>query len=231
VKLCNAYLIIAKGAPHPFNTEKILGYKDIILGRPWQNNNPDIAFISPLISRKHAIIRFENNHFVIMDMASKHGTTVNDNFLEPNVPVPLGHDDCIRLAQGEAILTFKNLLQTEVDTTVDLEHYISSLPGSPERPIMIKLERREVIIDGSPLNLSGKDLDLLLYLYINRNKAVSYNQIRSMVWPERPHSEDNIPDVGNDEISALVYRLRKRLGKYSSLIVTIPRYGYRFDLE
>jgi DNA-binding winged helix-turn-helix (wHTH) protein len=37
-------------------------------------------------------------------------------------------------------------------------------------------------------------------------------------------------DVGNDEISSLVYRIRKRLSNYSGLIVTIPHYGYSLDL-
>ncbi|WP_027416898.1 hypothetical protein [Aneurinibacillus terranovensis] len=53
-----------------------------------------------------------------------------------------------------------------------------------------------------------------------------------VVRPERMMGEhQGIPDVGRDEINALVYRLRKRLGKYGEKIVIVPRstYGRKRD--
>lgn len=227
----NAILIIEQGEPHAVNTQVNLNQCDIILGRPWKMNHPDIAFTNPLISRKHAMIKFENNHFVIIDLASKHGTKVNNINLEPHYPFTLHYGDSIDLSKGIAILTFGAIHDSEEDTTVDLVKFNESRLISTPTKLEINLERREVILNGRPLNLSGKDLDLLLELYINRNKAVSYDHIRVKVWSERLATvHDNIPDVGSDEISALVYRLRKRLGNCGFLIVTIPRYGYRLDL-
>jgi len=227
----NAILIIEQGEPHPTNTEIVLTLREMIIGRPWRTNHPDIAFTNPQISRRHAIIKFENDNFFIIDLASKHGTKVNNIILEPHQPFTLRHGDSIDLAKGSAFLSFQGIYESENDTTVDLVRYNASKPITSPAGLTINLPRREVLLDNQPLHLSGKDLDLLLELYKNRNKAVSYDHIRVTVWPERPLSmHDNIPDVGSDEINALVYRLRKRLGTCGSLIVTIPRFGYRLDL-
>ncbi|MDD4171922.1 MAG: FHA domain-containing protein [Syntrophomonas sp.] len=227
----SAILIIEQGNPHRINTEITLNLSEIILGRPWHTNHPDIAFTDPQISRRHAMIKFDNDHFSIIDLASKHGTKVNNIMLEPHQPFTLYHGDSINLAKGAALLSFRSLYYSENDTTVDLVRLNTFGPITSHTELDINLERREVILNGQPLPLSGKELDLLMELYINRNKAVSYNNIRGAVWPERPaFMHDNIPDVGSDEINALVYRLRKRLGSCGALIVTIPRYGYRLDL-
>ncbi|MEA4924010.1 MAG: FHA domain-containing protein [Syntrophomonadaceae bacterium] len=228
----SAILIIEQGEPHSANTEIILNAKEMIIGRPWRANHPDIALTNPQISRRHAVIKFEDGYYFITDLASKHGTKVNNIALEPHQPFSLCHGDSIDLARGSAFMTFKSLFESENDdTTIDLVKYNTMQSLVSPAGLNINVARREVLLDNRPLNLSGKDLELLLQLYMNRNKAVSYDNIRRTVWPERPVSvHNNIPDVGSDEINALVYRLRKRLGHYGSLIVTIPRFGYRLDL-
>lgn len=88
------------------------------------------------------------------------------------------------------------------------------------------------MIDGCPLLLSGKHTELLIMLYQKRNQAVSYDEIKVKIWPERITDESQkAPDVGRDEINALIYRLRKKLGSYGERIVTVSRYGYMLDLE
>jgi len=87
-------------------------------------------------------------------------------------------------------------------------------------------------MDGKELQLYGKDMDLLMLLYQNMDRAVSYTEIKKDVWPERLFEDsDGVPDVGGDEISALVYRLRKRMGRHGELIKNVPRYGYILDLR
>lgn len=215
-----------KGAGIPLNIQK-----DILLGRLWEEYMPDVSFTSLYVSRRHALITSKDDGFYITDLKSKHGTMINNNPINPNQPAVLKHGDLITLANDNVILYFSNPVETGPDETVELTSAIPVVPkGTPER-ITINPDRREVSIDGQPLALVGKDVDLLLLLYERRNKAVSYDEIKARVWPERiPDPIRNIPDVGNDEITSLVYRLRKRLGSYGDLISAVPRYGYMLDI-
>ncbi len=225
------YLIIREGEPHLNDSKLVINEAEIILGRPGQTNYPDIIFTNPLISRKHAMIKYQDSAFFIIDLASKHGTRLNGIEIEPNRAFSLNDGDSIVLAQGAARLEYIDLSDSDIDVTVDLGSYVRSSITTSSKPLLIDFARREVRLEGKPLHLSGKDLDLLLFLYKNRNNAVSYDQIRLAIWAERSgNSSDNIPDVGSDEITALIYRLRKRLGEQGSLIITIPRFGYRLDI-
>jgi DNA-binding winged helix-turn-helix (wHTH) protein len=97
--------------------------------------------------------------------------------------------------------------------------------------VILDQERREVIVDGQPMTLSGKLYELLEMLYENQGQAVSTHDIKKAVWQERGLGVDGMPLVTNDEVTTLIYRLRKRLGPHGDLIRTVPGYGYMLDLE
>ncbi|MFJ7698790.1 helix-turn-helix domain-containing protein [Lysinibacillus fusiformis] len=78
-------------------------------------------------------------------------------------------------------------------------------------------------------NLS-KDTGLFWLLHKKRGCTVSYDEIKINVWPERILHKSEKPDVRREEINMLVYRLRKKLGKYGQSIVSVPRYGYMLDI-
>ncbi len=224
------FLVIEKGEPYENN--KTIGFtkNELILGRQWFNNEPDIAFSSPYISRRHAVINHENNEYIITDLMSKSGTQVN-GFTLSREPYVLRDGDRISLAREEAVLLFTNMYEKDLGHTLDYSNLFTLQADKPSVGLAINLERREVMIDGVPLYLSTKDIDLLMLLYEKVNQAVSYDEIKIHIWPERMLNDTNtIPDVGRDEINALVYRLRKRLGKHGERIITIPRYGYMLDL-
>ncbi|ADI02021.1 FHA domain-containing protein [Syntrophothermus lipocalidus] len=225
-----AVLIVEQGEPHDKRTAIKLAPGEALIGRPWKTHHPDIPFTSLYISKKHAVLSFQDNQATITDLASRHGTQVNGNQLVPYEPYPLKHGDIISLAGGIVLLTFHNMYETEFEQTLDLTQPPANRSILPQS-LVVNGDRREVLLNGKPLRLSGKDAELLIVLYENRGKAISYDEIRRRVWPERPPSpQTNVPDVGNDEITSLVYRLRKRLGQHGNLIVTIPRYGYMLDL-
>lgn len=226
----NASIIINTGEPFKPQTQILIDKNELVLGRTYQALQPDIVFTNQHVSRRHAIIEYNSEQYLITDLYSKHGTRVNDISLKPGMPCQLHNNDFIDLALGSVLLIFKQVI-LETDTTVDLFNYTNSDPFSAVSGMAVNLARREVLVDGKPVPFSGKDLDLLLELYKNRRKAVSYDQIRISVWPERlALINGTVPDVGTDEINALIYRLRKRIEPYGSLVVTIPRFGYRLDL-
>lgn len=221
-------LIIEKGEPLEKGSSIKLPPKEILLGRTWETNRPDVSFSSPYISKKHAMIDYKNDLFTITDLASKHGTAVNGTAIKPNHPYILKNGDQISLSKDEAILIFNGAPGGETSDFFDLKPKFS---GPAQDSLSINQERREILIDGKVLYLSGKDMELLLYLHRNRCKAVSYNEIKTEIWPERlPGSAGGVPDVGADEITALIYRLRKKLGKHGHRIVTVPRFGYMLDM-
>lgn len=221
-------LIVEKGEPLEKGSSIKLPPKEILLGRTWETNRPDISFSSPYISKKHAMIDYKNGLFTVTDLASKHGTAVNGTGIIPNHPYILKNGDQISLSKDEAILIFNGAPEEETSDFFDLKPKFS---GPAQDSLSINQERREILIDGKVLYLSGKDMELLLYLHRNRCKAVSYNEIKTGIWPERPPgSAGGVPDVGADEITALIYRLRKKLGKHGHRIVTVPRFGYMLDM-
>lgn len=222
------FIIIEKGEPYETGTKIPLQKGSFLIGRAWEMIQPDISFTSLYISKKHAIIELTNEKITITDLDSKHGTEVNGFNIGCNIKNNLENGDKINLAKGTVILTYKNLREKYSGETIDFNGKNMSMEQKSNK-LLINIDRREITIEGKRVSISGKDLDLLLLLYEQRNKAISYDIIKARVWPERLSS--GFVDVGNDEINVLVYRLRKRLKEYGKLIVAIPRYGYMLDLS
>ena len=81
---------------------------------------------------------------------------------------------------------------------------------------------RIVYIDGEKVDMSPKEYDLLFYMLENRNVALSREKLISDVW-----GYDFFGDVRT--LDTHIKLLRKSLGRYAGLIVTLRGVGYRFD--
>lgn len=225
----DVYVVVEKGEPHAPGSIIAITDRACIMGRTAHNHTPDIAFSSPYISRSHAVIQRERQECYLIDLESKHGTEVN-GVVVSGKPVLLRDGDLIRLAKGEAVLQFHNKSEQEWEQTIEFM-FPPGWPQEKTNGLFINPERREVSVDGSSVPLAGKDMELLLLLHQKANQAVSFDEIKLHIWPERlDEAAAGIPDVGMNEITVLVYRVRKKLGKYGDRIVTIPRYGYMLDL-
>ncbi|KQL55240.1 hypothetical protein AN964_18135 [Heyndrickxia shackletonii] len=230
MQMQDVYLSIKRGETDVENDIIPLNDGEILLGRKWGDITPDISFTSQYISRKHALIGVENEKFYIVDLMSKHGTKINHISLEKNRPFFLRDGDIINLAEGNAILAFHNHFENNLGDTLAFPS-IQNESLHEEMGLTINIERREILIDGVQIYLTSKDTELFRVLYQNNGSAVSYDEIKINVWPERVSNEMEIPDVGREEINSLVYRLRKKLGKYGECIISVPRYGYLLDLK
>jgi hypothetical protein len=97
--------------------------------------------------------------------------------------------------------------------------------------LRVEMATRQVFVDGVVLDppLSVKQFDLLLYLYENRGRAVSKDEIALHVWSE---SEGDTYDANIDR---MVSRVRSRIepgeSEEARFITTVRGYGYQMLAE
>ncbi|EGO62701.1 response regulator transcription factor [Acetonema longum] len=88
--------------------------------------------------------------------------------------------------------------------------------------LTINTAAHEVHLEGQSLNLTPKEYDLLLYLAMNRGKALSREQILERVWDYRYFGDLRTVDTH-------VNRLRIKLGPLNKWIQTVRGLGYLFE--
>lgn len=88
----------------------------------------------------------------------------------------------------------------------------------------IKLDRQahEVYVDGSPIELSLKEFELLEYFIQNKGVALSRDKILNNVW-----NYDYFGDART--IDTHVKKLRSKMGDKGDLIKTVWGMGYKFE--
>ena len=99
------------------------------------------------------------------------------------------------------------------------ENVVISLDGGGLRA---DVTARLVFIDGERIEMSPKEYDLFFYMLENRNIALSREKLISDVW-----GYDFFGDVRT--LDTHIKLLRKSLGRYAGLIVTLRGVGYRFE--
>ena len=90
--------------------------------------------------------------------------------------------------------------------------------------LTVDFTARLVYIDGVRAEMSPKEYDLFFYMCRNRNIALSREKLITEVWGYDFYGDDRTLDTH-------IKLLRKSLGAYSSLIVTLRGVGYRFETE
>lgn len=78
-------------------------------------------------------------------------------------------------------------------------------------------------LDGVPVKMPRKELELLSLFMSNPGKVFSREEILAKVWPEEVIVVNRVVDVN-------VTRLRSKLGPYGKLIMTRSGYGYGFKI-
>jgi DNA-binding winged helix-turn-helix (wHTH) protein len=206
-----------------------LSTEETLIGRGSNQWIPDLAFTNAFISRRHFVIRKEQDKAVLYDLGSRHGTEINGVRLTPYTPYPLNNFDIIKLAKGMTVLHFSYVF---ADHTLEIEPLsITRQLEVPELPLTIHWEKRECMVQGKRIPMSEKEYLLIRVLYENANRLVPLEEIKSRVWPERSPGAEGVPDVTLDELNALVYRVRKKYGKETFLISTVRGSGYVLESE
>ena len=90
----------------------------------------------------------------------------------------------------------------------------------------IKLDdlAHDVFVDNKKIYLTPKEYELLKYFIDNKNIALSRENLLSHIWGYDFYGDDRTVDTH-------VKTLRKNLGKYKDMIVTVRGLGYKFVYE
>lgn len=98
----------------------------------------------------------------------------------------------------------------------------ASAPVEQFGALSINELRREVMVDASPIDLTPKEYELLIYFKNNRSIALSRESILNAVW-----GYDYFGDLRT--VDTHVKKLRAKLNGCGTMIETVRGYGYRFE--
>lgn len=185
---------------------------EIVIGRA---SECDVVIDDRQVSRRHARILKQGEHYVLEDLGSKNGTFVNaQELVGPHV---LRNEDevqialCCRLAWVAPGATAPLLS--------DVEPHGLRLDHERKR---VWVGAQEVV---PPLSLA--QYRLLELLHQEPGRVYSRDQIVEAVWPE-----DDREGISEQAIDALARRLRERLAEADpkgQYIVTVRGHGFRLE--
>jgi DNA-binding response OmpR family regulator len=163
-------------------------------------------------------LRKENNLIPIIFLTAK--DTENDMLTGFSV----GGDDYISkpFSIKEVIARVKAILK-RTKTVVQKESFAQS-GQIVYSNIIIDLEAKELLIDEKRVTLTKTEFELLTLLAKNHDKILSRDDIIEIIWHETPFITERTVDVH-------ITRLRKKMGKYASVIVNRSGYGYKFNTD
>lgn len=189
----------------------------ITVGR---STNSHIALDDQFASRHHAEIRRQENAYQVHDLQSKNGVIIDG--------VRLASGGTVWLQDGSEI-QFASTRFRFYDPSATVT--APSLIAVREPGLKVDMNTRQVFVDGILLDpaLSTKQFDLLWFLYQNRGRVVSKDEIAQAVWPEMQG------EVYDANIDRMISRVRSRIEPDSNddprFVATIRGYGYRLMVE
>lgn len=199
--------------------------KEIRIGR---GRDCDIVLNSPYASRLHTIIRREGERFLAIDN-SRSGTYVQGKRLDN--PMYLIHNDKIRVE--DTTIIFRDPNATKVRSSK-----ARRTAGTSKTKLVVVSDTRQVIVGDRKLGsqLSSHEFDLLHFLYRNRGRACSREEMIDAIW-ENWRKGDRRYETNRSAHNALyqlVHRLRQKIEPVPNqprYILTVPNYGYRLHFD
>ncbi|MBQ8332064.1 MAG: response regulator transcription factor [Clostridia bacterium] len=136
----------------------------------------------------------------------------------------LGVDDYVvkPFSPKELMLRIEAVMKRVRRTPAEMQKKENLVITLDEGGLRADVTARLVFIDGERVDMSPKEYDLFFYMLANRNVALSREKLISDVW-----GYDFFGDVRT--LDTHIKLLRKSLGRYANLIVTLRGVGYRFE--
>ena len=97
----------------------------------------------------------------------------------------------------------------------------SSVQELRHEGLVMDLTKMTVTVDGQPVLLTNTEFEILKVFLANQGQVFSRQELLDKVWPRDVVVTDRTVDVN-------ITRMRKKIGRYSSCIVTRHGFGYLF---
>lgn len=133
----------------------------------------------------------------------------------------LGADDYLIKPYSPRVLMakVKRFLEKYSAIVDDLDENLISAGG-----IEMNLESRLVYIDGKTVNLTYTEFEILAYLMENKGIVITREQIINRIWGYDFYGDEKT-------VNSHIRNLRAKLGSKGKHIVTVIRFGYKFQEE
>ncbi len=201
-----AFVIVEKSDAEHVGKRFPVAERPVIIGRQTPEYMPDIIVGDDYVSRRHAEITFLEGRFLVRDLGSTNGTTLDGQQLDPERHYPLRHDSVIGL--GISAGGARVLLRFKVSPTVST----TRLRVGQEKPVSpgwLRVDEvaGEVWVDEKRMVLSRKEYDLIVFLHDRAGKICTRDELVNRVWPE-VIDPGGVSDAAIDQ---LVHRLRLKI--------------------
>ena len=138
----------------------------------------------------------------------------------------LGVDDYVvkPFSPRELILRIEAVMKRAGSNTVSSapDENLHEIIDIDDGMLKADITARIVYIDGRRINMSPKEYELFFYMLLNHNIALSREKLICEVWGYDFYGDARTLDTH-------IKLLRKSLGRYSSVIVTLRGIGYRLE--
>lgn len=166
------------------------------------------------ISRRHACIRFQEEYYTLEDLASRNGTLLNGERLNPGDVRRLHEGDVVQLANVVSMV-FVDPFMTVPRTDIRPMH---------ARGLWLDPQAQIVLLDAARIDLPDQQYRLLALLYSRKGAVVTREEIAAALWATDA-------DLTVQMLDNTVSRLRASLAPYAGgheYIVTVRGRGYQF---
>ena len=209
-----------------------LGMDVTLIGRPpiqvaTDLDVPDIKIKDDYISRNHMRIYYNHDKDCFIaeerNTGTQNGTYIDGQRIEPQKAYSLKDGCLISMAKiGDEWRVVFRYRETETTLAITEDTPENTLEG-----ITINIPARLVKLNNKQIYLRKKEFDLLAYLYENKGKACSRDEIAQQVW------KDEAGVVTEETIDTNIHRIRNKIEtdpSHPQYLITLPRFGFRLDL-
>lgn len=173
---------------------------------------------SPYVSRQHARIELRDNETLFVDLGSINGSTINGHRVAGTTLLNPG--DVI----GIADITIECIADSVTDGATRAYDKPQRTPPPPSDLLRVDAQAYQVFLGAAELDrrLSAQEFDLLRYLYDNRDRVCTSQELGDAIWGSGMWDKDML--------HRLVHRLKQKLEpnpQKPRYLQTIPWVGYR----
>ena len=164
----------------------------------------ELVLQSQFVSRHHAEVRNSGGKYELVDLGSSNGTSLNGHQIDANVPYELM--DGYNFTIDEYSISFVDRIGA-AKTLVRVKR-------APDQ-IYVDVDAMEVWIGEKLLNLrQARVLKLLAYLYVNRGRVCSEDELGNHVWGREEGVAEGVPLFDSSSLHQLIYLARRAVEEY-----------------